>query len=61
MPFIFINDIQYVNSTITQNQLNDAFLSDSVGVKEVSIIINYNISQINLNNQLLQVNVFAGG
>lgn len=61
MPFIFINDIQYVSNNATQNQLNTTFLSDSVGVKEVSIIINYNISQINLINQMLQVNVFAGG
>lgn len=61
MPYITINDVEYVEINNSQSQLNSFFTTDSLGIKKVTLRINYNITQVNLNNQILQVSIFAGG
>ena len=61
MPFVVINEVDYVDSSFTQSQLQNFFIEDSTGIKKVTLNIDYNITQFNLNNQILQVTIFAGG
>jgi phage baseplate assembly protein W len=61
MPFITINDVQYKGINNTQQQLDSFYIDDSIGLKKIILNINYNITQINLNNQILQITIFAGG
>tara|TARA_R110001583_G_scaffold94119_3_gene237517 strand:- start:790 stop:1305 length:516 start_codon:yes stop_codon:yes gene_type:complete len=61
IPYIQINDVRYVKHTQSDNVLNTFYTSDSIGIKKVLLRIDYNISQINLNNQILEVSIYAGG
>jgi len=61
ISFIHINEVQLASNNLTPKQLNELIVPDSLGIKKVIINIDYNIPQINLNNQILQVTVFTGG
>lgn len=64
MPFIAINSVDIEKEIPTNSQLN-SFLNvsanDSLGLRKILLNINYNITRIGLNNQILQVFVFVGG
>ena len=61
MPFITINNVEYLGNNNSDIQTNNFFTTDSLGIKKVTLRISYNITQVNLNNQVLEVTIFAGG
>jgi phage baseplate assembly protein W len=61
MAYIHINEVKYIKHTTSNNILSSFVTHNSIGIKKVLLRIDYNISQVNLNNQILEVSIFAGG
>jgi len=62
MPFITINEIQFSNLEIPIQKINEfKSSSNSIGLRKIKLNINYNITQLQINNQIMEIVVFVGG
>ena len=62
MPFITINEIQFSNLSVPIQKINEfKSSSNSIGLRKIKLNINYNITQLQINNQIMEIVVFVGG